>query len=209
MATHNTLTELFTAIADSLRGKTGGSGAIVADDFPSVIDGISTGGITPSGTKTITENGTYDVTNYASAVVNVPSTAQNSVTRTVALDAITGANTTVNLLTGDDFIKTHYADDGFFATFMLSTPTASETGRVHFAYAGNKNIGSSVVARYGLVLSSTSASALGVLNQTAAINGKGYNVSLRAASDGSLKIYLAAGKNLAAGDYQIVLGVAE
>jgi hypothetical protein len=72
MATHNTLRELFSAIANSLRAKTGGTGTIVADDFPSVIDGLSTGGITPTGTKVITANGTHDVTTFASAEVNVP-----------------------------------------------------------------------------------------------------------------------------------------
>lgn len=41
--THSTLTGLFTDIADSIRAKTGGTGAIVADKFPEAISGITTG----------------------------------------------------------------------------------------------------------------------------------------------------------------------
>ena len=60
-----------TSVADAIRLKAEISGTLeFPDEFVSAIQNISTG-ITPSGTKTITENGTYDVTNFASADVNV------------------------------------------------------------------------------------------------------------------------------------------
>lgn len=43
MAKHSSLAALFTAIADAIRAKTGGTEAIVADDFPEAITAISTG----------------------------------------------------------------------------------------------------------------------------------------------------------------------
>lgn len=65
-----TLTQLFTSIANAIRSKKGTSATIVAEDFPTEISSIQTG-ITPTGTINITQNGTTDVTNYASANVSV------------------------------------------------------------------------------------------------------------------------------------------
>ena len=78
MATH-TLRGLFSAIADAIRAKTGGSADIVAGDFPTAIAAIPTG-TTPTGTINITSNGTVDVTQYASAVVAVPSAQSGTYT---------------------------------------------------------------------------------------------------------------------------------
>lgn len=45
---HTTLTSLFTAIANAIRGKTGLSESIIADNFPNAISQITTSGIDPS-----------------------------------------------------------------------------------------------------------------------------------------------------------------
>ena len=52
MAVHQTLTSLFSAIADAIRGKTGGSDPIGADNFPEAIAGISSGTDTSDATAT-------------------------------------------------------------------------------------------------------------------------------------------------------------
>ena len=64
MATYNNLPDLFGAIADSIRGKTGASAEIVADNFPTAIDGIAVN--TPSRTYSVTGNGYDQITVHAS-----------------------------------------------------------------------------------------------------------------------------------------------
>lgn len=77
MPTHTSLASLFTDIANAIRAKTGGSSQIVADNFPSAIASIpSGGGGSTLGTKTITTNGTYYAASdgydgFSSVVVNV------------------------------------------------------------------------------------------------------------------------------------------
>lgn len=63
----------YSDIADAIRAKTSSSGTFKPSEMASAISAIpGGGGITPSGTINISENGTYDVTTYASASVGIP-----------------------------------------------------------------------------------------------------------------------------------------
>ena len=83
-------------ICDSIRLKTGGSGVLAFPvEIKSAVDSIQTsGGITPTGTKTITANGTgIDVTTFAAVDVAVEGDAQVfDVTLTAAGYSVTVQN---------------------------------------------------------------------------------------------------------------------
>lgn len=81
------------------------------------------GGITPTGTKNITSNGTHDVTQYASAAVNVsPNVVSKSITANgtyaASSDSVDGySSVTVNVPTG--------ATNAYRATMTLATHSST------------------------------------------------------------------------------------
>lgn len=176
---------------------------------------IPSGYIKPSGTINITENKTVDVTNYASAVVNVPTGggSDNFHVFPLTLSATGGSAVAMpTILSNNAFVKANYAKDAFFAMLipLNAADSVQAANVVPFIYHGNRAIVNSKTAGYGIRAQGNGSSsyATGAIH-TSKISASGYVVCLRANSSGNIILYVAANYTVPAGNYLLLLGLAE
>lgn len=119
----------YSSIADAIRTKLGTNEAFLPAQMASAIMSISGGGgITPSGTYSVSSNGTFDITNYASVDVDVHPEHEDYIQKYTSATA---------LKTFVDLSSTSVVYGAFAYTSSLATvsfPEAVTIGNYAFAY---------------------------------------------------------------------------
>lgn len=161
-------------------------------------------GTQKSGTKNIAANGTYDVSEFASANVAVPIGAAN-IKRFEVTIAAQFTGTTMNLISGDTDVAAHFADSTAFC-FLLKKESANMVYR-DMAALFNSNINASITGAY---FRKTSSGAFDVSNGTAQkLSGAPASADncIFANSRGDIEAKCVASySTLASGDYYILFG---
>ena len=162
------------------------------------IENTQDGGNTPSGSLTITANGTYDVSAVAQAIVNVAQSAPKS----KIVDITLGADITAPsaILQNDDFLEAHHADPSFIC--MLAVVSAQQTNNyILLDISGNIKIAGFF---YGGSMRSGGSKNVYFVPKLNGMNAESYNGTMYY-ENGKLMVYAATNRILGAGTYKIVM----
>ena len=169
--THNTLTELFTDIGDSIRYKTGGTDSIPAHNFPAEINAITTGPDTSDATAVA-----GDILATKTAYVATGKVQGTIPTRTASNLTVDGAKITTQ--------AGYYATDvnASVATATHDAPVIDITNTVFNTTTGNVEIRATHTQNTGYVVGNTTAVVgsveVGLGDVSAEFNTESYNVEV-------------------------------
>lgn len=234
MSTPATIKTALQAAIAKANNVTGGGDTTVTEAIDSLIDGYGKGGVEPSGIITITQNGTYDVTEKAQAVVEVPASGimpsgTKEITQNGTYDvtnfasvlaSIAGLNaksyditvdsdkTSTVYLLQNDHLKSLRDNPNAFVMMRCMNPKAS-TAMVHFWLTANFTFYYSGTTAYNSIIARATASSGNLNPNTNGLRGDNYNAHLNIDTNGKLWSIPNATYPIKAGKYQIIAGTVE
>lgn len=166
------------------------------------VDYVNDGGITPSGSKIITTNGTHDVTNYATADVNVSSGPSNI--KVFEVTVASDQSTKTILTSADTDIAAHLSEDGFFVGII---PLFAYSSAAAFRGGFNTNhnlIENTASPVYGSLFRVNASGSNNALYITKKANAFGGDIGVSAS--GEIFMYATSTVPLRAGKYMAYAG---
>lgn len=235
MSTPATIKAALQAAITKANNTTGAGDTNLTDAVDSLVEGYGKGGIEPSGSIEITQNGTYDVTEKAQAVVNVPASGivpsgEKSITENGNYDVSNFANALVNVagLNARIFTATLSADSTSTTNFLTNSwlksirsdpnafvllrymGTKESTAGNHTVLTTNFTLYTSGTTTYNSLVLRASTTTGGTNANTKGLSGgEQYNGHLMIDSGGKLFAYASTTYPFKAGTYQIVAGTVE
>lgn len=161
-------------------------------------------GVFPAGSLNITENGTYDVTEKAQAVVAVPTPSVNAKHFVVSFATDKGAGQVAFNPNGDSDIAAHRNDSTFCIGIIAAQDTAAASTRAVFV--GNNPLHANVTA-YGYYLrSSSSGLAYAVVAKKPSEAAQSTAGTLTVDENGVISVFSSSSYPIRAGSYLVVVG---